>query len=112
MKLYDKYKILKEENNSRKYLFKSGNFYIFLSDDAKEVSSFTTLKLTSFGDIVKCGFPVTSLEKYLEIFKNIGIDVVVVERYEDIVEEIKLQDLNKLSKLELILIIERFVNSI
>ena len=43
---------------------------------------------------------------------NIGIDVVIVERYEDIVEEIKLQDLSELSKLDLILIIERFINSI
>ena len=93
-------------------MFKSGNFYIFLESDAIEISNYTTLKLTSFGEKVKCGFPVSSLDKYLEIFKNIGFDVVVVERYEDIVKEIKLQDLNELSKLELILIIERFITSI
>ena len=112
MKLYDKYKILKEKNNSKKYLFKSGNFYIFLEEDAISLSEVTTLKLTSFGNIVKCGFPVNSLEKYMKIFMNIGLEVVVIERYQDIIEELESVDLNGLSKLELILIIERFMNAI
>ena len=30
MKIYDKYKQLKEKDNTKSYLFKSGNFYIFL----------------------------------------------------------------------------------
>ena len=29
VKLYDRYFSLKEKNSSKKYLFKSGNFYIF-----------------------------------------------------------------------------------
>lgn len=112
MKLYDKYKILKNEDDSKKYLFKSGNFYIFLDNDAKEISNYTPLKLTNFTETVKCGFPITSLKKYLEIFKKIGIDVIVIERHKDIIDEIKEQNLNNLSKIDLILIIERFINSV
>lgn len=43
---------------------------------------------------------------------NIGLEVVVIERYQDIIEELESVDLNGLSKLELILIIERFMNAI
>lgn len=58
--------------------------------------------------VVKCGFPINSLEKYLTIFQNIGMDVVVVENFQDIINEINLMDLDKLSNGELISIIERF----
>ena len=34
-KLYNKYIDKKKENNNKLYLFKSGNFYIFLGEDAK-----------------------------------------------------------------------------
>ncbi len=112
MKLYYKYKLLKLQNNSKKYLFKSGNFYVFLDEDAIEISKVTVLKLTSFGNIVKCGFPVSSLDKYLKILKNIGLDVVVIERCEDIINDLSDVGLDKLSKEELISIIERFLNSV
>ena len=49
MKLYDKYKYLKKIDSNKNYLFKSGNFYIFLDEDAKVISSVTTLKLTMLG---------------------------------------------------------------
>ena len=80
MKLLDKYNLLKESNNSKVFLFKSGNFYIFLSEDAKYISNITTLKLTSFGNTIKCGFPVQSLDKYLLVFKNIGVDIELIEK--------------------------------
>ena len=108
MKLYDRYLMLKKKDDSKKYLFKSGNFYIFLDDDAKEVNKVTTLKLTSFGNGVKCGFPINSLDKYLTIFENIGMDVVVVENIQDIIGEVNSMNLDKLSNGQLISIIERF----
>ena len=102
--------MLKKKDDSKKYLFKSGNFYIYLDDDAKNVNKVTTLKLTGFGNGIKCGFPINSLEKYLGIFENIGMDVVVVENIQDIINEINSVDLDKLSNGELINIIERFRN--
>lgn len=112
MRIYEKYKQLKEMDNSKKYLFKAGNFYIFLSADAKEIVEVTTLKLTTFGNTVKCGFPLSSLDKYLSILSNIGMDVVLVENKEIIVNELKNLDLNDLSKEKLISIIDRFKNCV
>ena len=81
MKLYDKYIKLKSIYDSKKYLFKSENFYIFLDKDTIVVSKVDILKVTSFGNIVKCVFSVVSLDKYLKIFMNIIVDIVVVERF-------------------------------
>ena len=99
---------LKEKDKTKKYLVKSGKFYIYLDDDAREVNKVTTLKLTSFGSGVKCGFPINSLEKYLGIFENIGMDVVVVESFQDIINEVNSMNLDNLSNGELVSIIERF----
>lgn len=67
-KLYDFYLSCKKNKNASDktlYLFKSGAFFIFLDDDAKIASKLLNLKITYLTeDIVKCGFPINSLEKY------------------------------------------------
>ena len=79
-KLYEKYLSLKKENNSKYYLFKSGIFYIFLDDDAKKISHILNLKLGNLNEnILKCGFPVNSLSKYMTLLKNANCDVQIVE---------------------------------
>lgn len=79
-KMYKRYVELKKENSSKIYLFKSGIFYIFLDDDAKKMSAVLNLRLTSLNaDVLKCGFPVNNLEKYLALLKNSGYDVNLVE---------------------------------
>lgn len=79
-KLYEKYLSLKKENNSKYYLFKSGIFYIFLDDDAKKISHILNLKLGNLNkNILKCGFPVNSLSKYMTLLKNANCDVQIVE---------------------------------
>ncbi len=78
-KLYDKYKILKFQNPSKLYLFKSGIFYIFLDEDAKKISNILNLKLTNLNNnVVKCGFPIQNLNKYIILFKehNLEIDII------------------------------------
>ena len=78
-KLYDLYKSKKEIDKSKCYLFKSGMFYIFIDEDAKYVSKKTLLKLTNLSnDVVKCGFPYNQLDKYMELFNNLGIEVEMV----------------------------------
>lgn len=70
-KLINMYKQLKQKDSESLYLFKSGIFYIFLDDDAKFVNNLLLLKLTNLNsEIVKCGFPANSLEKYLTLLKN------------------------------------------
>lgn len=78
-KLYEKYKKLKSENPSKLYLFKSGIFYLFLDDDAIKMSNLLNLKLTNLNEtVVKCGFPVKNIDKYLHLIKlnNYKVDIV------------------------------------
>lgn len=79
-KLYDIYKKLKNENSETLYLFKSGVFYICLDDDAKVLSKIYNFKLTNLNvDIVKCGFPCSSFDKYYKLFVNDDINFKIVE---------------------------------
>ena len=83
-KLYLEYIRKKDENKDKYYLFKSGLFYIFIDEDAKKISKITPLNITNLNnDIVKCGFPSNSLDKYLDIFKNLGLDVEIVNRIDE-----------------------------
>ncbi len=84
-KLYEKYKTLKKiKSNSTLYLFPYGIFFIFLEDDARLVSQALGLKLGNLNDsIVKCGFPINSLEKYSNLLKNLGYNVEVIDMKSD-----------------------------
>ena len=70
----------KKIDSDKYYLFKIGMFYIFIDEDARKISKITLLKLTNLSnDVVKCGFPNNSLDKYLSVFKNMGLDVLIVD---------------------------------
>lgn len=95
-KLYDLYLEKKKENSDYLYLFKSGTFYIFIDEDAKFISSITTLILTNLTkEKLKCGFPKNSFDKYMAIFNNLELNVQVIEElhgkksYENIINKIK-----------------------
>lgn len=91
-KLYLEYLKRKKDNSDKYYLFKSGLFYIFIDEDARNISKITPLNITNLNnDIVKCGFPSNSLEKYLNIFKNLGLEVVIIE---DVKKEVN-KDIDK-----------------
>lgn len=84
-KLYKKYLSLKIEDSSYFYLFKSGIFYIFISDDAKIISPILDLKLTNLNSVImKCGFPVSSSEKYFKKMEELNLKVKIVTLKEDI----------------------------
>lgn len=79
-KLIKMYEDLKNQNNEKLYLFKSGVFYIFIGDDAKEMSEVFNFKLTSLNEnYVKCGFPSNSLDKYTNLIKRLNYDVEIIE---------------------------------
>ena len=99
--IYNKYVKLKESDSKYLYLFKSGNFYIFLDEDAIKVSSVTLLKLTNYNNnnIYKCGFPVSSIDKYLELFKNLNLNVKVIDnnsidKYLSIIKELDIGNIS------------------
>ena len=79
-KLYDVYKKLKNENKEDIYLFKNGIFYIALDADATFLNKKYNLKLTNLNnDIVKCGFPCSSFDKYYILFTNDNIKFRIIE---------------------------------
>ena len=79
-KLFDVYERLKKEDSETLYLFKSGIFYIFLDEDAKTINKFYNLKLTYLNaEIVKCGFPLNSLQKYLNLFNNFPYKIKIID---------------------------------
>lgn len=76
--IYKKYKNLKEKETL--YLFKSGNFYIFIGEDADKINEYIVLKKTFFcKETMKCGFPIQSLEDYMKVFHNHGLKIQVVD---------------------------------
>ena len=80
-KLYSKYLSLKKETNSSKiYLFKSGIFFLFIDEDAKMMSQLLQLKLTNLNPtVLKCGFPVNSLEKYMPLLEQTGKTIEIID---------------------------------
>lgn len=79
-KIYDKYIELKaNDNDNILYLFKYGIFFIFIDKDAKIASKLLNLKLGQLNEtIVKCGFPVNSLPKYISLLKNTSYSIEIV----------------------------------
>ena len=83
--LYDKYLILKQKDKEKLYLFKNGNFYIFLDDDCNYINEYVVLKKTLFSkNIYKCGFPLNALEDYMHVFKNHKLNVEIIDDYKTI----------------------------
>ncbi len=97
-KLYEKYKKFKKLNTEKLYLFKNGNFYIFLAEDAKLMGDELGLKLTKFSNETdKCGFPVSEIDKYLKFIKLLKYDLEIVLNTTDyIIDDIlKTTDITK-----------------
>lgn len=95
-KLINIYKELKKSNSETLYLFKSGIFYIFLSEDAQKISNLLGLKLTNLtSNIVKCGFPQNSLEKYLKLLQCTPYNIQIIDSNENVKYSIKDFSVNK-----------------
>lgn len=113
-KLYNKYKKLKQ-NEDITYIFKIGVFYIFIAEDAIKMSEELDLKCTYFNnDIYKCGFPISALDKYIDILKRKKIKYKIIDkdvvndeenylkdaRLKKILDRIKKEDINKINGLK------------
>lgn len=79
-KLLSQYNELKKEDKSCIYLFRVGIFYNILNEDAKVVNDKIGLKITNLSpDIIKCGFPISTLDKYKRIFSENNITFKVID---------------------------------
>lgn len=103
MGIYNKYLELKKENKEILYLFKVGNFYIFINEDAEKISKITTLKIINHAkNVIKCGFPENSLDKYLDIFKNLKLKINVIDNIRNNKLKSKLEkNLDKIRNLDI-----------
>ena len=126
-KIYESYKIFKEENPETLAIYKIGIFYVLIDADAKLISDITGLKLTQLNpDIVKCGFPIVSLPKYTNILNHKNIKYKILENkdkykkiddeenyinniiVESIIEKIKNIDIYSITPRQALNIIEDF----
>ena len=125
--LYNTYLSLKKINSQTIYLFKSGIFLIAIDKDANILSDIFKFKLSNLTNtIAKCGFPVSSFDKYSKLFKLYNLDVKVIDckmktsyklneyrQNQDIVKIIELissVDIDNLSVLEAYKFIETLKN--
>ena len=97
-RLYDIYISLKEnekDDDTLLYLFKSGMFFIFIDKDALVASKLLNLKLTSLSpSIVKCGFPISSLDKFTMLLKNSGYSIKIIDNTANLSYNIKDYEIN------------------
>lgn len=83
-KLIKKLEELKKHDASSIYIFRVGIFYNILNEDAKILNEKLGLKLTSLSpEIVKCGFPISSLNKYTEKLDKMQIKYSIIDNLVD-----------------------------
>lgn len=79
-KLIKNLKELKKLDASSIYIFRVGIFYNILNEDAKIVNEKLGLKLTSLSpEIIKCGFPISSLDKYTKKLNELQIQYKIID---------------------------------
>jgi len=79
-KLIKKLNELKKQDASSIYVFRIGIFYNIFNEDAQLINEKIGLKLTSLGsEIIKCGFPISSLEKYTKKFDNLQLKYKIID---------------------------------
>lgn len=79
-KIIKKFNELKKQDASSIYVFRIGIFYNIFNEDAKLLNEKLGLKLTSLSpEIIKCGFPISSLEKYTKKFNDLQLHYKIID---------------------------------
>lgn len=79
-KLNQLYSDLKEKDDKTLYLFNCGLFYNFINTDAEIMSHILRLKLSHLNKTtLKCGFPTSSLKKYLYLLDSTTYKYEVID---------------------------------
>lgn len=79
-KLLKQYESLKKIDPAYIYIFRVGIFYNILNEDAKIMNEKLNLKITNLSpEIFKCGFPVSTLDKYKKILNEKGIKYKIID---------------------------------
>lgn len=116
--IYQKYLQLKEQDDTKLYLFKSGKFYIFVGEDCDTINNYVVLKKVKFSnESYKCGFPSNVLEDYMRVFRNHNLDVSIVDditlvKKSNIKEKLTDLDINTITPLEALNILKEVKENI
>lgn len=108
-KLLKQYNELKNQDSSCIYLFRVGIFYNILNSDAKMLNQKIGLKITNLSpDIIKCGFPISKIDKYKNILEEKKIRYKIIDNLPnemtttDYMNNVEIkQILNKISTLDM-----------
>lgn len=84
-KLLNQFNELKKQDASSIYIFRVRIFYNILNEDAHTLNEKLGLKLTSLSpEITKCGFPISSLDKYTQKLDKMQIKYSIIDNLTDI----------------------------
>lgn len=79
-KLLNQYESLKKIDSSYIYIFRVGIFYNILNEDAIIMNEKLNLKITNLSpEIYKCGFPVSTIDKYKKILNEKEIKYKIID---------------------------------
>lgn len=116
-KVIKKLNELKKQDASSIYVFRIGIFYNIFNEDAKLINKKIGLKLTSLSpEIIKCGFPISSLEKYTKKFDNLQLKYKIIDdtpqginpnTYYNVVNKIKSLDVDNLTGVDALNILSK-----
>lgn len=77
--MLDLFRQLKLEYKEYVILFKSGNFYLSYDEDATIMNHIFHYKITELKNNIKVGFPISLLDKNIDILSNKRINYIVIE---------------------------------
>lgn len=77
--LKEKYLNYKEMYNDYLILIKNGNFYLALNNDAIVMNTLFNYKIKESTNLIKVGFPTTSLNKIMSRLDTLSINYLVVD---------------------------------
>lgn len=96
--MLDLFRQLKLDYKECVVLFKSGSFYICFDEDAVVLNNIFNYKINELKNNIKVGFPVSLIDKNIDILSSKKINYVIIDNKQIInSKEFKLNNYNKYS---------------
>ena len=76
----EKYEMYKRQYNNYVILFKQGNFYLSINDDALVLNNLFNYKIKAVTNYIKAGFPLKSIDKVINILENNTINFLIIDK--------------------------------
>lgn len=86
--MIDLFRQLKLDYQDFLLIIKSGNFYVLFDEDAIIMNKLFGFKINDLKNNIKVGFPVNSIDKYINMLKELEINYLIIENMEIVDESI------------------------